>query len=193
MTMEDIKAALRDMTAKERNEIRKYAFQIDEDLEPTISLKMGQVVEWVPDDYSQTGRKLIGFSADNQKDTKLAYIIEYMKDYDTLRLTRAPASKVTIRKERIDLSAVTGKEEPPRVMRLDEIWCDRVYWLEWVDVQSPEPIAMKYSVDDFYVDYRGDDDVYDIKNYGIQWRLWSKLPTDDDMAAVPWEDADDDN
>lgn len=107
MTIEEIKAAIQEMPNQELSALNKFIFAVKDSREPTISLRIGQIVEWTPEpEFGKEPRTLIGFSADDQTDVKSALIIEYMSDYKCLRLTRAPASKIVVHDDFVDLSSV---------------------------------------------------------------------------------------
>lgn len=107
MTIKEIKAAIKDMSNNELSELNKFIFGVKDSREPAISLRIGQIVEWTPEpEFGKEPRTLIGFSADDQTDVKSAVIIEYMRDYNCLRLTRAPASKIVVHDDFVDLSSV---------------------------------------------------------------------------------------
>ena len=83
------------------------------------------------------------------------------------------------------------KAQEPRVMTLEEIRMQEVYWAERENVSRPWPIAMHHIRNAgllgglVYQDYMGDD--FNAKGYGKTWRCWTSRPTDEQMEAVKWE------
>ena len=102
-----IKGMLDGMPNKDLDKVSRHISKLYDDREPTVTLHMGQVVEWTPQpEFGKKPVTLIGFSGEEQVDVKRPYIMEYMRDYKCFRLTRADASRVIPQDRYVDLSAV---------------------------------------------------------------------------------------
>lgn len=79
------------------------------------------------------------------------------------------------------------KAHEPRVVKLEEIRMDEVYWAEQDNISRPWPIAMHHikNSGSVYEDWMGES--YNINEYGKKWRCWTTQPTKEQMNAEGWE------
>lgn len=90
----------------------------------------------------------------------------------------------------IEYAIALLKAQEPRVMALEELRMNEVYWAEQENVSRPWPIAMHHIRNaglldgPVYQDYMGDN--FNTKEYGKKWRCWTSRPTQEQMEATPW-------
>ena len=85
--------------------------------------------------------------------------------------------------------------EPNRVLTLEEVWEQRIVWLEESDFYPVPAIFYSrgyphYSV--FGGKFEGSDGFdgdswYDNESYGVDWRCWLYKPAQKEMKDTPWE------
>lgn len=90
----------------------------------------------------------------------------------------------------LDKAIALLKAQEPRVMTLEELRMNEVYWAEQDNISRPWPIAMHHIRNaglldgPVYQDYMGDN--YNTKEYGKTWRVWTDRPTPEQMKATAW-------
>ena len=73
-----------------------------------------------------------------------------------------------------------------RVLTIDEIKPEKVYWRQDRRVNLPFPVSFMGDDGIMMADYSGD---VVLKNkYGVTWVLWSEKPTKSQMKFVKWKD-----
>lgn len=116
VSVDSIKAMLDGMPTEDLKKVSQHIFKLYDDREPTVTIHMGQVVEWTPQpEFGKEPETLIGFSGEEQVDVKRPYIMEYLRGYKCFRLTRADASRVIPQDRYVDLSAVLNSIEETRL------------------------------------------------------------------------------
>ncbi|MBR6982190.1 MAG: hypothetical protein IKH75_01430 [Ruminococcus sp.] len=108
--VEEIMKMLDDMPNEELSKISNHIFKLYEDREPAVTLRQGQIVEWK--NWSRFPPVVeYGFSEKDQFDCKKPQIIQYLREYKSLRMTYVDASQITIHDECVDIASVFSKLE----------------------------------------------------------------------------------
>ena len=82
------------------------------------------------------------------------------------------------------------KVQEPRVLTLDELRMNEVYWAEQDNILRPWPIALHHIRNaglldgPVYQDWMGEN--YNTKEYGRKWRCWTSRPDEKRRSETPW-------
>ena len=68
------------------------------------------------------------------------------------------------------------KAQEPRVLTLEEAQHAEVVWVEEMETCNIYPCIVKNNMNDSK-----------LYKYGIQWRVWTSRPTDEQRKAVKWD------
>jgi hypothetical protein len=83
------------------------------------------------------------------------------------------------------------KAQEPRVLTLDELRMNEVYWAEQDNILRPWPITLHHIRNaglldgPVYQDWMGEN--YNTKEYGRKWRCWTSRPDQATREATPWQ------
>lgn len=92
----------------------------------------------------------------------------------------------------IDIAIVNLRAREARVLDKEHLHSGVVYWLEQENVTQPWPIALHHIRNAHLLtgpeweDYYGD--VWKMDEYGMKWRCWTVMPTDEQRKGVRWDD-----
>ena len=108
--VEEIKKMLDDMPTSDLHAVSDYIFKLYDAREPAVTLMQGQIVEF---ENAQVFPSVIefGFSEKEQVNCRRPQIIQYLRQFKSLRMTYVEASKIKIHDECVDVAAVFEKLE----------------------------------------------------------------------------------
>lgn len=78
-----------------------------------------------------------------------------------------------------------------RILPVEELHSGTVCWVERDSVARPWPIALHHIknahllTDPIWEDFYGE--TWRTSEYGKQWRLWSAMPSDEQMSEASWD------
>lgn len=79
----------------------------------------------------------------------------------------------------------------PRVIPVDEIHPNKVYWMQEKDIASAYPVSFEGCSEGIFRSHFGD--VYRADKYGVTWVVWNSKPPKVLMADVEWKAGDNAN
>ena len=103
----------------------------------------------------------------------------YLKNGDTLIYVKALTKE---EKEKI------SELMRPRVIPVDEIRPNKVYWMQENDIVSTYPVSFESSSEGIFRSHFGD--LYRTDKYGVTWIVWNTKPPRDAMRDVAWKAGD---
>ena len=105
-----------------------------------------------------------------------------LKNGDTLIYVKALTKE---EKEKID------ELMRPRVIKVDEIHPNKVYWMQENDIVNTYPVSFESSSEGIFRSHFGD--LYRTDKYGVTWVVWNTKPTREEIRDAEWKAGDDHN
>lgn len=105
--IEELKKILSNCSPEDREKIRKWLWEQKEEMSPTVSCKMGQIVSWTNTEMIPFVKE-VGFALDDNHEQKSIIVMQYLQEYKCFRQTRVDADRrdLKIHDAFVDLSEV---------------------------------------------------------------------------------------